>query len=176
MVSPRAVPASVKARDRVTRPQRVYFYSHAYMRDRQLDTIRSWPRREIVNFETFEHRVGGQVSRERAMNGTPRPRWIHRLPLVNIKRRPAGLDRDVIVYAWGALIVSGPFILDLDNPYALTAYNLAAMPLYRALLRRALLADRCVELRCLSAACRGTLRSLFGDRVHDKAVVRYPHV
>ena len=160
----------------MTQPRRIYFYNHAYMRERQLDTIRSWPRREIVNFETFEHRIGKQVTRERALTGATRPRWVQSMPLVNIKRRPAGLGRDVVVYAWGAVIAPGPFILDLDNPYALTAYNLSAMRIYRAVLRRVLLGNRCVEIRCLSAACRETLRLLFGDRVYDKAVVRYPHV
>ena len=160
----------------MTQPRRIYFYNHAYMRERQLDTIRSWPRREIVNFETFEHRIGKQVTRDRALTGAARLRWVQRIPLVNIKRRPAGLGRDDIVYAWGAIIVPGSFILDLDNPYALTAYNLSAMPAYRAVLRRVLLGNRCVEIRCLSAACRETLRLLFGNRVHDKAVVRYPRV
>jgi glycosyltransferase involved in cell wall biosynthesis len=160
----------------MTQPRRIYFYNHAYMRERQLDTIRTWPRREVVNFETFEHRIGRQVTRGRALTGATRPRWVQRIPLVNLKRRPAGLGRDVVVYSWGAVIVPGPFILDLDNPYALTAYNLSAMPVYCALLRRVLVGNRCIEIRCLSAACRETLRLLFGDRVYDKAVVRYPRV
>jgi len=169
------VSASVTARD-LTQLRRIYFYNHAYMRERHLDTIRHWPRGRVVNFDSFEHCHGMQVARQRAMTGTTGQRWIHRLPLVNIKRRPAGLDRDVVVYSWGAVIVPGPFILDLDNPYALTAYNLSAMSIYRAVLRRLLRADRCVEIRCLSMACRETLRALFGDGVCAKAVVRYPRL
>jgi glycosyltransferase involved in cell wall biosynthesis len=155
---------------------KIYFYNHAYMRERQLDTIRSWPRDEVVNFAAFACRQGEQVTRERALVGVLRPRWLQRLPLVNVKRRPPGLDRHVVVYSWGAVIVPGRFILDLDNPYALTAYNLTAMPIYRAALRRTLLGERCIEIRCLSAACRETLRLLFGERVHEKATVRYPRV
>jgi len=160
----------------MTRARQIHFYNHAYMRERHLDTIRSWPRDEVVNFAAFEHRSGEQVTRERALVGAPQPRWLTRLPLLNIKRRPWRLDGHVVVYSWGAVIMPGPFILDLDNPYALTAYNLTAMPIYRAALRRMLLGERCVEIRCLSAACRETLSLLFGDRVHDKATVQYPRV
>jgi glycosyltransferase involved in cell wall biosynthesis len=160
----------------MTRSRKVYFYEHGYLRDRQLDTIRRWPRHEVVNSECFADRNGTQVTRHRAVVQALRPRWMQRLPLVNMKLRPRGLDPDAVVYTWGALVATGPFIVDLDNPYALTGYNLRAMSLYRRPLGRALGSRRCVEIRCLSAACRETLRTLFGRQIYQKATVHYPRV
>jgi glycosyltransferase involved in cell wall biosynthesis len=71
-------------------------------------------------------------------------------------------------------VASGPFIVDLDNPYALTGYNLWAMKLYRPVLRAVLASRRCVGIRCMSEACRQTLHQLFGTKVSGKAEVHYP--
>ena len=155
-------------------PRKIHFYDHGNLRDRQLDTIRSWPRDEVLNSERFEHRNGIKMTRHRALVNALRPGWRQRLPLVNVKLRPRGLEANVVVYTWGALVATGQFIVDLDNPYALTGYNLRAMALYRGLVARALGSRRCVEVRCLSAACLETLRVLFGDRIHQKATVHYP--
>jgi glycosyltransferase involved in cell wall biosynthesis len=155
-------------------PRRIYFYEHDYLRDRQLDTIRYWPRDEVLNLERFAHRRGAQVSRSRALQESLRPGWRQRVPLLNVKLRPCGLGTGAIVYSWGAIVATGPFIVDLDSPYALTGYNLRAMPLYRRLLERALGDQRCVEIRCMSKACRETVRVLFGDRIYGKAGVHYP--
>lgn len=154
----------------------VYFYPHAYMRDRQLDTVRAWPRARAINPEVAESRRGEQVSERRALDPASRRAWHHVVPAINLKRRPAGLGRDTVVYVWGAIVASGPFITDLDNPYALTGYNARAMALYRGLLGRLLASERCREIRCLSEACRRGLEGLFGAAVAAKARVHYPRL
>lgn len=154
----------------------VYFYPHAYLRDRQLDTIRHWPGGRVLNPEIVEGRAGAQVTRERSLRRAQRLSWKQRLPLPNVKRRPPGLAPDVPVYVWGALMATGPFMVDLDNPYALTAYNIRAMALYRGAFRRALESPRCLAIHCMSAACRESLRLLFGEAVYRKAAVRYPRI
>lgn len=154
----------------------VYFYPHAYLRDRHLDVIRTWPADRVVNPQLAARR-GDQVSRERAVaRGVAGRGLIGHLPLPNVKRRPGGAPRDAAVYVWGAVMASGRFITDLDNPYALTGYKLEAMPLWRPLFRHMLAEPRCLEIRCLSRACRETLRVLFGDAVADKARVHYPRL
>ena len=150
----------------------VFFYPHAYLRDRQLDTIRSWPADKVKNPAVATRSRGAQVSRETALSRF-RVSWKQKLPLLNLKLRPRDAG-DAVVYAWGAVISSGPFIVELDNPYALTGYNLRAMGMYRGLLRRILLSKRCVAIVCISEACRQTLRALFGDDVAARARVRYP--
>lgn len=155
---------------------RVYFYPHSYLRDRHLDTIRHWPHGEAVNPEIAQQRTGNQVSKETATADKPIRSWKTILPLVNIKKRPASAPNGTVVYVWGALMLTGPFILDLDNPWALTGYNLRALSLYKPLLKSVLLSDRCVEIRCMSDACRRSLREIFGDRVYQKARVHYPRL
>lgn len=161
---------SVKDRPR---PQRVFFYPHRYLRDRQLDTIRQWPEGGAANRELTEVRRGAQVSRQQAL-AINRRSWKQALPLLNLKRRPAAAPKDCAVYVWGGLIVNGPFVVDIDNPYAFTAYNVLAARLYRPVIRLILASPRCLQIRCLSRACFDGVRELYGDTVAAKAVVAYP--
>ena len=154
----------------------VYFYPHAYLRDRQLDVVRAWPKGRALNPEIAE-RTGAQVSREQATGrGVSGRGLLGRLPLPNIKRRPAGLPDQAAVYVWGGVMATGPFVTDLDNPYALVGYKLDAMPLWRRPLGAMLASARCREVRCLSRACRAGLLDLFGERLAAKARVHYPRM
>lgn len=163
----------LRPRAKIPDPLLVFFYPHAYLRDRQLDTIHAWPAGRAVNPDLANRRSGAQVSRDEAL-AKGRKSWKQVLPLVNIKRRPAAAPRDAAVYVWGGLILSGPFIVDLDNPYALTGYNVFAARLYRPLIRWILASPRCLSIRCLSRACHDGVSELFGDAVAAKAVVAYP--
>lgn len=153
----------------------IYFYPHSHLRDRQIDTVRAWPISEVINPEIAE-RKGSQVSAQYANAKKMRFSFKQKLPLLNLKRRPANAPRDSIIYVWGGLIATGKFIVDLDNPWSLVGYNLRAMPLYRALIRSILLSKRCVEIRCMSEACRRSLGKLFGSQVSEKARVFYPRI
>jgi len=154
----------------------VWFYPHAQLRERQLDTIRRWPAGRALNPE-----LAGRTRPMLAGSGaTPAARrqggLLARLPLPNIKRRPRGLPAEAAVYVWGGVVASGPFIADLDTPYALTGYDLDALPLWRWLLRAMLGAPRCLAIRCMSRACAESLRLEFGERVAAKASVHYPRI
>ena len=153
---------------------KIFFYPHTYLRDRQLDTIRRWPANEIVGSDLTKNRVGAQVGVSYANAPKLGRSWKQKLPLVNIKLRPNSVPSDAVVYVWGGIIATGDFIVDLDNPWSLTGYNLRAMPIYRPILKRILLSRRCREIRCMSEACRKSLRSLFGEGVYQKASVHYP--
>jgi glycosyltransferase involved in cell wall biosynthesis len=153
---------------------KIYFYPYAYLRDRQLDTIRRWPSGEVVNPEVSDKRRGGQVSAAYANASTLRKSWKSRLPLINVKFRPRKAPKDAVIYVWGAVVATGSFIVDLDNPWSLTGYNLRAMSLYQPILRYILASSRCREIRCISETCRLSLKALFGQAVYDKARVHYP--
>jgi glycosyltransferase involved in cell wall biosynthesis len=155
---------------------KVFFYPHGYMRDRQIDTIRHWPEDQVVNPDIAGNRRGAQVSASKAHAARFASSWKQRMPLLNIKLRPRGAPEDAVVYVWGALIASGDFIVDLDNPWSLVGYNIGAMSFYLPLIRRLLLTRRCREIRCMSAACRESLRLLFGEGVHAKAIIHYPYM
>lgn len=152
----------------------IYFYPHTKLRDRQLDTIFKWPDDEVINKNDFCGKSGSQVSKSYAHAAKLKISWKQQLPLLNIKMRPKRAPRDAIVYVWGGLILSGKFILDLDNPWALVGYNLPAMRIYKKVIKRILLSNRCIEIRCMSEACRNSLEVLFGRAVYNKATVVYP--
>ncbi|MFO0697635.1 MAG: glycosyltransferase family 4 protein [Nitrospira sp.] len=153
----------------------IYFYPHAYLRDRHLDTIRNWPREQVIN-PWVADRKGAQVNAKSSLSKSVSLSWKQRLPLMNLKCRPKDVPCNGIVYVWGGVIGTGPFIVDLDNPYALTGYNIRAMSIYRFILDAILSSPRCLEIRCLSNACKQTLGLLFSDQVCRKARVCYPHL
>jgi glycosyltransferase involved in cell wall biosynthesis len=141
-----------------------------------LDVIRRWTRSKVLNPELANCRTGAQVSRERSLTDRVQVPLHQRLPLINLKLRPRGLPRKTAVYVWGGIVATGLFILDLDNPYALTGYNFRAMSLYRTLLAALLRRPRCLDIYCLSRACRETLGMLFGPEIQARSRVRYPFV
>ena len=151
----------------------VFFYPHAYLRDRQLDTITNWTKEKVLNPEIVDNRQGAQVSRDQAIK-PGKASWKTRLPLINVKLRPHDAPSSAPVFVWGGLMLNGPFIVNIDNPYAFCAYNPLAVKLYRPIIRAILEQPRCLEIRCLSRACQESLRAEFGDYVADKSVIDYP--
>ena len=45
--------------------RKIYFYPHEYLRDRQLETIKSWPASDVINPEIALNRVGNQVDKKK---------------------------------------------------------------------------------------------------------------
>lgn len=154
---------------------RVFFYPHAYLRDRQLDTVRNWPPDAVVNPAVTDSRTGTQVERNASL-AIKRWSWKQILPLINIKRRPDTVPAGVAVYLWSGIMATGPYISDIDNPYAFTAYNVSATRLYKSLIRLLLSQNRCLQIRCMSQACQQGLANEFGDTIAAKSVLSYPAI
>ena len=155
----------------------IFFYEHRYLRDRHIDTVRHWPDEDsVLNREHFLARKSSHVTRERSLGDYTKRSWKQILPLINLKRRPQGVPPDATIYVWGGQIATGPQIVELDNPFALTAFNYDAFMWYRPILRALLLRSSVLEIRCISAACRDSLRLLLGEEVGAKASVHYPFV
>jgi len=152
----------------------VFVYPHAYLRDRQLDTVRAM-QHDVINRDAFDAREGSQVAKG-ATGAAARRSWKSRLPLINIKRRPSEAPEGSTVYLWNGIMASGPFITDIDNPYAFTAYNVGATRLYRLVIRALLERDSCREIICMSNACLQGVSAVFGAAVGNKARLRYPQV
>ncbi|MCW8914468.1 MAG: glycosyltransferase [Magnetovibrio sp.] len=153
----------------------VFFYPHAYLRDRQMDTISNWPQDNISNADIVSGRAGAQVTRDQAFS-TNKKSWKSTLPLINLKRRPKQTPENATVYVWGGLITKGPFITDIDNPYAFCAYNTLAVKLYRPIIRVFLESPRCLQIRCLSQACLDGVRREYGEVAAGKSIVAYPEM
>lgn len=98
---------------------------------------------------------------------------------VNFKRVGS---TDCIWYTWGAIpLIAGrgrqpPFVIELDNPYAITGYRVKRFRLLRPWIRRLLLADRCKKIVCLSEACRKSLLQELGKEISSKTTVLYPYL
>ena len=152
----------------------IYFYPHRYLRDRQLDTIKNWKESHVVNHSVIKNRTGAQVAKEKAVKSKLFPSIKQLLPLLNIKLRPKAAPKNSAVYIWGGLLLTGKFIVDLDNPWALVGYNRFSMSLYRWIIKHILLSNRCIEIRCISEACRTSILLLFGIEVYKKTVLKYP--
>jgi glycosyltransferase involved in cell wall biosynthesis len=91
--------------------------------------------------------------------------------------RDPKLAQAEVLYTWGVIpLAPKPYVIELDNPYVLTFYNLTWFALMRPILRSLLLNPRCRRIVCISEACKRTLRIELGDRVADKAVVVYPYM
>ena len=120
-------------------------------------------------------RTGSQVGRSSAAPGG-RGSWKSSLPLINLKRRPAAAPPGSAVYLWNGIIATGPFVTDIDNPYAFAAYNVGATKLYRPFISALLGRDNCLEVRCMSEICRQRVGDIFGDSVAAKARLSYPTV
>ncbi|WP_257293425.1 glycosyltransferase family 4 protein [Endozoicomonas sp. YOMI1] len=129
----------------------------------------------MINPEIAKNRAGEQVSRKKATSTKLSRSWNQILPLLNVKLRPKRAPEDAVIYLWGGLIATGPFIVDIDNPWSLVGYNPSAMRLYKLIIKKVLLSHRCKEIRCMSDACRKSLKQLFGEGVYEKAVVHYPY-
>lgn len=117
-----------------------------------------------------------QVSEGKAISRKLTQSWKSKLPLLNIKLRPLNAPKDAIIYSWGALIATGKFIIELDNPWAIVGYNLRAIRIYQWIIRIILASERCVEIRCLSRACQNSMRVLFGSQFDTKMKIHYPFI
>lgn len=155
---------------------KIFFYPHSYFRDRHFDTILNWPSDQVLNPEIARNRRGMQVDASYANASILRTSWKQKFPLLNVKLRPKVASSEAVIYVWGAVVATGRFIIDIDNPWSLVGYNLRAMPIYRFFIKRILLSKRCQEIRCMSEACRLSLKALFGEKTYKKASVHYPYI
>ena len=114
--------------------RKIYFYPHAYLRDRQLETIKNWPSSDVINPEIALNRVGNQVDKKSHIKKIIFFMETEIL-LLNIKWRPRNLDKNTILYIWGGITIKGFFITDLDNPWSLVGYNIKAMRYYSFLIK-----------------------------------------
>lgn len=158
-------------------PTKIFFFQLKSLRDRQLDTVYSYKSETVVNRDYFQGLSAYQYDPSAA-------KWtlfglithiLRQLPAINIKLRPVDAG-SAVVYTWGAIIFSGPYIIDIDNPWCMTGYNRLAFALFRPILKYLLLQERCLAIYCLSHACRLSLGEQLGSSVFRKSKVRYPSV
>src|SRR5579872_7295794 len=158
-------------------PITVYFCQRPLHRRRQRETVEHCP--EGVRALTPAGLVQAHEAEIRSVHVSARGRArdaIKALAPLNCRpvNDPGAADAELL-YTWGMIPLSRmPYVVELDNPYVLTFYNLAWFSALRGLLRRMLLHPRCRGIVCISEACRRTLQIELGEQVARKASVVYP--
>lgn len=160
--------------------RKIFIYPHSYLRDRQVDRIKEMCSDEnahlkVLNKDKFIFKIGNQVSAKQSLSeDVAAKKWFQYLPAVNIKVRPKDAPKDAVIYIWGGIVICGPFILDIDNPWALVGYNPFAMRIFKPLIKWKLLSKSCQEIRVMSKACAKSMELLFGREIKPKLTLSYP--
>lgn len=143
------------------------------MRDRQLDTVHSFSPDIVENIDHFIHSKGQQYKQNPNF-------WSffkclkNFFPLPNLKLRPKLASSNSTIYTWGAIVINAEYIVELDNPWALTGYSVISMYIYKWLLKYLLSRHNCKSIVCISRSCQISLELLFGNSLVPKTIVRYP--
>jgi glycosyltransferase involved in cell wall biosynthesis len=160
----------------------VYFLQRRFHRQRQRDTVEHLPApfravapAEVGAVADFEANARGarSLARRLAAGAVRGPAPLN----VAVVRDPAARSCELL-YTWGKLPLwpRRPYVVELDNPYVLTLYDVDAHRRLGAVLRRALLGRRCAGIVCISEACRRTTEVTLGPAVAERARVVYPFV
>src|SRR6185503_5730160 len=119
---------------------KVFFDIRSSFRERQWNTVRHVPAGiEALVPPGVAPRGSATVhAASRSFLGRLKQRMTALLPLLNVTRLPDMQDQADVVYVWAKLPLNArrPFVIEFDNPYAVTYYNRWAFRLYRPLLRR----------------------------------------
>jgi glycosyltransferase involved in cell wall biosynthesis len=158
---------------------RVFFWQRSRQRERQRDTVRMCPDGiQALTLRTAQvdetRLVAERSSKARVfLSALVRCLWP-----INFRWITGwSAHESEVVYSWGILPIGrAPYILELDNPYALTWYQVRLFRLLRPLLRRFLMAERCRAIVCISAACRRNLLAELGAELAPKTRVVYPFI
>lgn len=155
---------------------KLYFYQHTYLRDRQIDTVKFFGKNLVENYKYFENKKGNQVTKKKSLESVfiKLINLINFLPLINFKFRPKDINNDIVVYSWGGIILTGQFIIELDNPWCMVRYNIFAMHMYKLIIKKILLSNRCIKIVCLSLACKQSFTNIFGNELLYKIELFYP--
>lgn len=97
------------------------------------------------------------------------------LPLLNVTLRTDAPEDADIVYSWSKfpLRIRKPWVIELDNPYALTYYSRRSLLLLRPAVR--FLLGRARHVSFMSEACEATFTEIFGTHP-TRTSVQYPFV
>lgn len=162
--------------------KRVYFNLRASSRERMWDTARQAARVCIPQTPpvTQQTSLARQASyRNPTTKYVPKLKHLVRsLPLLNTQAVPHAGEADLL-YMWGAFPRSDavPYVLELDNPFAVTYYNQRAVRWRRQAITRKLRAAACITT--ISAAARNHVLEVFGTalsgRCHVLPPFMHPH-
>jgi len=98
--------------------------------------------------------------------------------LLNLRKIPK-IHKDAdFVYTWNCVPLNSkkPFVIELENAYAVTFYNSTAFKVYKPIIKRIFLSKKCHKIVCMSKACKLSLINELGKGIEKKVVVLPPYV
>lgn len=163
----------------------VYFHQGPGDREMQKDTVRNVPENItvlsplketntdwILAHQARPKNLIGSLSYASAKNVIPH------LPLLHLRRISAIHQNADFVYVWNHIPLRSkkPFIVELENAYAVTFYNPTATRIYTPIIKRIFLSKKCHRVVCISNACKLSLIAELGKSIEKKLVVLPPFV
>lgn len=167
----------------VTKPKlnlKIFFYQRPHHRQRQRETVLNCPSPLIALAPDTIHFVKDTLAMLRPTLWRVRLKQFLLSNLFPLAlRRPTGkkVDQSDLIYTWGVIPISKkPYIIELDNPYVLTMYQVGWFRLLRPIIRRLLSRDRCRGIVCISEACKRNTEQELGPEIGAKISVVYPFI
>jgi len=156
--------------------KRVFFFIKSHFRERQWDTVENVPEGYEAIYLQNEKLQGSvkNVQKSRSFIGRLKVNLSLKLPMINFKKVPKEANQCDFIYTWGYLPIGAkkPFIIEMDNPYCLTYYNVKAFRMYKGIVRKFL--ERAHKLTFMSQASMYHFLHEFGSSFEEKCVVFYP--
>ena len=151
---------------------KIYFDQRKGHRETQKDTVKYAPK-EIINvnksflkINNIDH-ISVKISKLRLFIS----KITQTIPIIQF----SSIRCKDLIYSWNKIPIYGKYILELENPYALTYYNSFGVKLYRTLLKILLRQKRCKAINCMSVACKLNFLKEFGNDLEYKTNVFYPY-
>lgn len=162
----------------------VYFHQRPGHRAIQKDTVKYAPKnitalspiKETTNWITVHQRK--QTSLISILKNVFRYNILPYLPLLNLRKIPK-IHKDAdFVYTWNCIPLNSkkPFVIELENAYAVTFYHSTAFKFYKPIIKRIFLSKKCHKIVCMSKACKLSLINELGKGIEKKVVVLPPHI
>ena len=158
--------------------KKIFFYIKSHFRERQWDTVRNVPEDFIAVYPPEEKPLWSvNINKPQKTNLLKKLKHkiLDFIPLINIKKVPAIANECDFIYTWGYLPLGAkkPFIIEMDNPYSLTYYNIHAFQKYREILK--IFLERAHKLTFMSEASMHHFLQEWGGRYKNKSMVFYPY-
>jgi glycosyltransferase involved in cell wall biosynthesis len=158
---------------------KVFFDIRSNFRERQWDTVRHVPPGVEALLPPGVAPLGSLATyaASKSFKGKLKQWAARHLPLVNMTQLPDLQDQADVIYTWAKIPRNArkPFIIEFDNPYAVTYYNRWAFRLYRPLLRTWFKKAR--ALTFMSEASRALfLQEMGGEAGLPPCHVVYPYM
>ena len=151
----------------------IHFYQHGHLRPRQINRIKYISKFNRTNIIEFESKKEDTVFKKQ---NTFKKLFLFFFPLINIGIIKRKLDKNIIIYSFGKIILNKKYIIEIDNPYILTFYKLYSFRIFKKFISYLLSRKNCIEIRCISNACKKNLISELGLDLLHKTKIYYPPI